>query len=89
MNFLYPVIIIFANIKIGDEALMMTKVQKGMAVEGPAFMLILAPCPVGWAYKNAKMNTTKMILGLLIVLMGMVFATPVICTSANLNTIKI
>ena len=30
---------------------LMAKVQKALAVDGPAFMLILAPCPVGWHYK--------------------------------------
>ena len=27
------------------------KVQKALEVDGPAFLLILAPCPVGWEYK--------------------------------------
>jgi len=30
---------------------LMTKVQKALEVEGPKFMLILAPCPVGWEFK--------------------------------------
>ena len=30
---------------------LMAKVQKALAVEGPAFILAMAPCPVGWEYK--------------------------------------
>ena len=30
------------------------KVQKALDVDGPAFLLILAPCPVGWEYKTQE-----------------------------------
>jgi pyruvate ferredoxin oxidoreductase beta subunit len=33
---------------------MMTKVRKGLEVEGPAFLHIFAPCPRGWRIEPAK-----------------------------------
>jgi pyruvate ferredoxin oxidoreductase beta subunit len=33
---------------------LMTKVRKGLEVEGPAFLHVFAPCPRGWRYNPAK-----------------------------------
>lgn len=35
----------------GDLA---AKVRRGMAAEGPAFLLVYSPCPLGWAHDAAK-----------------------------------
>lgn len=32
----------------------MAKVRRGMAAEGPAFLLVYSPCPLGWAHDPAK-----------------------------------
>jgi pyruvate ferredoxin oxidoreductase beta subunit len=33
---------------------MLTKVRKGLEVEGPAFLHVFAPCPRGWRSEPAK-----------------------------------
>ena len=38
---------------------MLTKVRKGLEVEGPAFLHIFAPCPRGWRTEPAKPWSTQ------------------------------
>ena len=33
---------------------LITKSQKGLSVDGPAFMNVLSPCPLGWGYSSEK-----------------------------------
>lgn len=41
-----------ATASIGYPQDYLTKVQKAMAVEGPAYIQVLAPCPPGWGYRS-------------------------------------
>jgi len=43
-----------ATASIGYWQDMVTKVQKGLAAEGPAFLHVFAPCPRGWRYDTSK-----------------------------------
>ena len=35
---------------------LLTKVRKGLEVEGPAFLHVFAPCPRGWRTEPGKTN---------------------------------
>jgi len=46
-----------AQASISDWRDYMTKVQKALSIKGPKFMVVFAPCQLGWYYK--KENTIK------------------------------
>ncbi len=43
-----------ATASIGNWRDLITKVRKGLEVNGPAFLHVLAPCPRGWRYDTSK-----------------------------------
>lgn len=47
------------TISVGGQAMtgwrdLVEKVQKALAAEGPSFLNVLVPCPLGWGYPGAK-----------------------------------